>query len=58
MNSILKEFENFSVEKKTLSTALGFELRSFDCQGNPSAVESVFFSTERYSNSLNIKYLI
>ena len=31
INSIFKEFENFSVEKKTLSTALGFEPRSFDC---------------------------
>ena len=29
---ILKEFENISVEKKTLSTALGFEPRSFDCR--------------------------
>ena len=27
MNSIFKEFENVSVEKKTLSTALGFEPR-------------------------------
>ena len=32
MNSIFKEFENISVEKKTLSTALGFEPRSFDCR--------------------------
>ena len=29
---IFKEFENPSVEKKTLSTALGFEPRSFDCR--------------------------
>ena len=28
----LKNFENLSVEKKTLSTALGFEPRSFDCR--------------------------
>ena len=27
-----KEFENLSVEKKTLSTALGFEPRFFDCR--------------------------
>ena len=27
----LKEFLNLSVKKKTLSTALGFEPRSFDC---------------------------
>ena len=27
-----KELENLSVEKKTLSTALGFEPRSFDCR--------------------------
>ena len=27
---IFEEFENLSVEKKTLSTALGFELRSFE----------------------------
>ena len=32
MNSIFKEFENLAVEKKTLSTALGFKLRSFDCR--------------------------
>ena len=32
MNSIFKEFENLSVEKKTLSTALGFEPKSFDCR--------------------------
>ena len=30
--SIFKEFENLSVEKMTLSTALGFEPRSFDCR--------------------------
>ena len=29
---IFKEFENLSVEKKTLSTALGFEPRSLDCR--------------------------
>ena len=29
---IFKEFENLSVEKMTLSTALGFEPRSFDCR--------------------------
>ena len=49
----LEEFENLSVEEKTLSTALGIEPRSFDCRLkdlglNPSAVESVFFSTERF----------
>ena len=32
MNSIFKEFENLYMEKKTLSTALGFEPRSFDCR--------------------------
>ena len=31
-NQIFKEFENISVEKKTLLTALGFEPRSFDCR--------------------------
>ena len=30
INSIFKEFENLSVEKMTLSTALGFEPRSFE----------------------------
>ena len=30
MNSNIKEFENLSVEKKTLSTALGSEPRSFN----------------------------
>ena len=62
MNSNIKEFENLSVEKKTLSTTLGFEPRSFavdrqskDLGSNPSAVESVFFSTERFSNTLIFK---
>ena len=32
INSIFKKFENISVEKKTLSTALEFEPRSFDCR--------------------------
>ena len=31
INSIFKVFENLSVEKKTLLTALGFEPSSFDC---------------------------
>ena len=29
---IFNEFENLSVEKKTLSTALGFKPRSLDCR--------------------------
>ena len=33
---IFKEFENLSVEKKTLSTALGFEPRPFDCRSTIS----------------------
>ena len=62
MNSIFKEFENFSIDKKTLSAALGFEPRSFDRQlkdlgSNSSAIENVFFSTERFSNSSNIFYI-
>ena len=39
MNSIFKEFENLSVEKKTLSTALGFEPRSFDCRSTALSTE-------------------
>ena len=31
---IFKEFENLSMEKKKLSTALGFEPRSFDSKPN------------------------
>ena len=31
-----------------------FKLQSKDLGSNPSEVESVFFSTERFSNSLNI----
>ena len=46
------------MEKKTLSTALGFEPRSFDYRSTALTtelhIESVFFSTERLSNSLNI----
>ena len=37
--SIFKEFENLSVEKKTLSTALGFEPRSFDCRSTALTIE-------------------
>ena len=36
---IIKEFENLSVEKKTLSTALGFEPRSFDCRSTVLTTE-------------------
>ena len=39
MNSIFKESENLSVEKKTLSTALGFEPRSFDCRSTALTTE-------------------
>ena len=39
MNSKFKEFENHSVEKKTLSTALGFESRSFDCRSTALTTE-------------------
>ena len=39
MNSIFKEFKNLSVEKKTLSTALGFEPRSFDCRSTALTTE-------------------
>ena len=39
MNSIFKEFENLSVEKKTFSTALGFEPRSFDCRSTALTTE-------------------
>ena len=35
----IKEFDNLSVEKKTLSTALGFEPRSFDCLSNALTTE-------------------
>ena len=34
-----KEFENLSVEKMTLSTALGFEPRSFDCRSTALTTE-------------------
>ena len=40
MNSNIKEFENLSVEKKTLSTALGFEPKSFDI---PEQSKASFF---------------
>ena len=44
INSIFKEFENLSVEKMTLSTALGFEPRSFDCLGNfQNAIKHINF---------------
>ena len=39
MNSNIKEFENLSVEKKTLSTALGFEPRSCDCRSTALTTE-------------------
>ena len=34
-----KEFDNLSVEKKTNSTALGFESRSFDCRSTALTTE-------------------
>ena len=43
--SIFKEFENLSVEKMTLSTALGFEPRSFDCR-------SIYSSRNRHGGTL------
>ena len=39
MNSIFKEFENLSVEKKMLLTALGFESRSFYCRSTALTTE-------------------
>ena len=39
MNSIFKEFENLFVEKKALSTTLGFEPRSFDCRSTALTTE-------------------
>ena len=39
MNSIFQEFENLSVEKKTLSTALGIEPMSFDCRSTALTTE-------------------
>ena len=50
MNSIFKEFDYLYVEKKTLSTALGFEPRS----DNRKRSKTSFFSTERFLNSLNL----
>ena len=41
-----KEIEIFLWKKKTLSTAL--DRQSKDLGSNPSAVESIFFSTERF----------
>ena len=34
----VKEFENLSGKTKTLSTALGFEPRSFDCVSDPPII--------------------
>ena len=39
MSSNIKEFENLSVEKKTLLTALLFEPRSFDCRSTALTTE-------------------
>ena len=43
---------NFSIAK--IVQAINVERQSKDLGSNPSAVESVFFSTERFSNTLNI----
>ena len=43
MDSNIKEFENLSVEKKTLSTALGFEPRSFDCRSTALTTDPVAY---------------
>ena len=40
-----KEFENLSVEKKTLSTALEFEPRSFDCRSTALIANILYNST-------------
>ena len=68
MNSNIKEFENPSVEKKTLPTALGFEPQSFDCRStalttelhrhltSPSPLEDLLISP-RFSNSLNMELI-
>ena len=45
---IFKEFENLSVKKKTLSTALGFEHRYFDCRSNA-------LTTECQTHLINLK---
>ena len=44
---IFREFENFSVEKKTLSTVLGFEPKSFDCQSSRPAIEKLGLESQR-----------
>ena len=65
--TIVKEFENLSVEKKTLSTALGFKPRSFDCRStalttelhrrptSPSPQEDFLISPTFYFRALVIK---
>ena len=49
---IFKEFENLSVEKMTLSTALGFEPRSFDCRSTALTTE-LHRRVTKISNSTN-----
>ena len=51
---IYKEFENLSVEKKTFSTALGFEPRSFDCRSTslPQSYTLNVFQISKISYSL------
>ena len=39
---LLTEFENLSVKKKTLLTALGFEPKSFDCRSTDLSEEIDF----------------
>ena len=40
---IFKEFENLSVEKKMLSTALGFEPRSFNCRSTAQLISNYIY---------------
>ena len=56
MNLIFKEIETLSVENVGClcsSVVRAVDRQSKDLGSNPSAVESIYFSTERFSNSLN-----
>ena len=48
----------FLPQNEAISKIISIDRQSKDLGSNPSAVESVFFSTERFSNSLSISKII
>ena len=52
---LFKEFDNLSVEKKMLSTPLGFDPRSSDCRS--TALIILFLSHKKLEKQLKVQQL-